>query len=475
MKLVWYRRDLRTIDHSALNYALATGEFVSAVYIATPEQWKRHQMSPMQADLIRRRLTKLCDELSQLNIPLYYMEVNTFDESIGAVKDIASAIEANEVLVNTEYEWNEQQRDQAMGFELASAGISFREFHDKCLMSPGEVLNRQGCYFKVFTPFQKTWRQLFRTPQVIPAVKAGVQTPSRIFTQRLFSENVSFSYPCEPSDAWTVDTDVINQRLRDFCRDKVSSYHQLRDFPAGDNTSVLSPYLAIGALSARQCVAALYAESDGGGLSQGAESWLNELIWREFYQHLIVFEPALCRGVCFHRWGEQLHWKFDEEAFTRWKEGMTGYPVVDAAMRQLKHTGWMHNRLRMIVASFLTKDLHISWRHGEDYFMSRLIDGDYASNNGGWQWSASTGCDGQPYFRIFNPVTQGQKFDPEGRFIRQWIPELKDVPDRWCHEPWKMPSVSSLLYPSPIVDHQTERKITLAIYQAAKEGQVYVS
>jgi deoxyribodipyrimidine photo-lyase len=205
-------------------------------------------------------------------------------------------------------------------------------------------------------------------------------------------------------------------------------------------------------------------------LQGGREVWQSELIWREFYQHLIYFEPKLSKGHSFTMWGDNLVWRNNPAEIEAWKRGRTGYPIIDAAMAQLNNTGWMHNRLRMVVASFLVKDLHVDWRIGEEYFMSNLIDGDYAANNGGWQWCASTGCDGQPYFRIFNPITQGEKFDSDGSFIRRWIPELETVPEQYIHKPWCWPKAKSLSYPSPIVDHKTEREITLALYKNAKEN-----
>jgi deoxyribodipyrimidine photo-lyase len=211
------------------------------------------------------------------------------------------------------------------------------------------------------------------------------------------------------------------------------------------------------------------ADSEGE-LSKGQEVWFSELLWRDFYQHLIYFEAKLSRSKSFLAWGDRLNWHSNADHFDAWKRGDTGYPIIDAAMRQLNQTGWMHNRLRMVVASFLVKDLHIDWRCGEAYFMSNLIDGDYASNNGGWQWCASTGCDGQPYFRIFNPVSQGERFDSTGEFVRTWIPELHTVPDRFVHKPWLWSESHDLDYPPPIVDHKREREITLQLYQQAKDN-----
>lgn len=249
---------------------------------------------------------------------------------------------------------------------------------------------------------------LFQPPIIAKSQPAEPWTLSSEWASWVWNSAQTFDYPRVDSQSWPVDFETIRNQLRDFCREQVQNYHQLRDFPAREGTSVLSPYLAIGALSARQCVARLYRESSMGALSEGAQVWLSELIWREFYQHLVAIEPNISKSRDFHEWGSRLEWWNDNEKFQRWCEGTTGYPIVDAAMRQLNQTGWMHNRLRMIVASFLTKNLHIDWRWGERYFMSKLIDGDYAANNGGWQWCASTGCDGQPYFRIFNPVSQGR-------------------------------------------------------------------
>ena len=217
----------------------------------------------------------------------------------------------------------------------------------------------------------------------------------------------------------------IRDRLRDFCRERVQDYDRKRDIPGEPGTSRLSAALAIGLLSPRQCLARLQAEQETANESaSGPHVWLSELIWREFYQHVAFHFPRVVKGRAFKEETDAIRWRDDEADFQAWCEGRTGFPIVDAGMRQLKQTGWMHNRLRMITASFLVKDLHIDWRRGERYFMSQLIDGEFASNNGGWQWAASTGTDAAPYFRVFNPTTQGKRFDPEGHFIRQYVPEL---------------------------------------------------
>ncbi|MEW4340105.1 deoxyribodipyrimidine photo-lyase [Vibrio diabolicus] len=471
MILVWFRRDLRTLDHTALKAALDSGQPVVACFIATPEQWREHHMAPMQADLIARRLEYLNDELESLNVPFLYKEVPSFSDCTEVISEWAKTLEATSVMANIQYEVNERELDAQVSEALASHDIDFELFHDKCVHPPTTVLNKQGEYFKVFTPFKRAWLTQFQMPTV---TKPQEQAPlsSKILEQLepiRFSSDFTFSYPRESSEDWFASTNDVLKQLREFARERSDAYKEDRDFPAIDGTSQLSPYLAIGALSPRQCIARLYAENQQNDLTEGKATWLSEIIWREFYQHLLVFEPKLVKGKGFIDWEDKIQWSYDEQAFERWKAGATGYPIVDAAMRQLNQTGWMHNRLRMVVASFLTKDLHIDWRWGEAYFMSKLVDGDFAANNGGWQWSASTGCDGQPYFRIFNPISQGEKFDSDGQFVRHWVPEIKSVPNKYIHKPWTWEGFSLLEYHKPMVDHKTEREITLRLFKSAKE------
>lgn len=471
MILVWFRRDLRTLDHTALKAALDSGQPVVACFIATPEQWREHHMAPMQADFIARRLEYLNDELESLNVPFLYKEVPSFSDCTEVISEWAKTLEATSVMANIHYEVNERELDAQVSEALASHDIDFELFHDKCVHPPTTVLNKQGEYFKVFTPFKRAWLTQFQMPAV---TKPQEQAPlsSKLLEQLepiRFSSDFTFSYPREPSEDWFASTNDVLKQLREFARERSDVYKEDRDFPAIDGTSQLSPYLAIGALSPRQCIARLYAENQQNDLTEGKATWLSEIIWREFYQHLLVFEPKLVKGKGFIDWEDKIQWSYDEQAFERWKTGATGYPIIDAAMRQLNQTGWMHNRLRMVVASFLTKDLHIDWRWGEAYFMSKLVDGDFAANNGGWQWSASTGCDGQPYFRIFNPISQGEKFDSDGQFVRHWVPEIKSVPNKYIHKPWTWEGFSLLEYHKPMVDHKTEREITLRLFKSAKE------
>ncbi|WP_394246307.1 deoxyribodipyrimidine photo-lyase [Vibrio profundi] len=473
MNIVWFRRDLRTIDNTALIRASETGQPTVALFIATPEQWRKHHLAPIQADLIARRLTDLSEELALLNIQLVYREVNDFSDVPQLFTELAAQLSIEHVFANKEYEVNEQKRDQSVASVLNHLGASFQSFDDKCVFAPTSILNKQGQYFKVFTPFKRAWLARFQPPmiskpQLLPEVELPLQA-----RQWVWSESTEFTYPKVSSEGWVTNSHQIIEQLRAFCTDEVKAYKTQRDFPYLDSTSRLSAYLAIGALSVRQCIARLYYNQSNGEPTEGEQTWLSELIWREFYQHLLVFEPKLSKGIGFVSWEANITWPGQSEWFEKWKRGETGYPIVDAAMKQLNTTGWMHNRLRMIVASFLTKDLHIDWRWGEAYFMSKLIDGDYAANNGGWQWCASTGCDGQPYFRIFNPTSQGEKFDPEGDFVKHWIPALHDVPKKWVHQPWNSENAHMLDYPSPIVDHKAERALTLTLYKEAKDSPVH--
>jgi deoxyribodipyrimidine photo-lyase len=478
MQLVWFRRDLRVLDNHALSSAMARGEPVAALYTATPEQWLQHNLSPRQSDLIYRRLDELRKQLAALNIPLIYAQVSDYSAAARHVSQVAQKLGIENdtpdvtIHINREYELNERQRDSLLVelTELSHPGqphCRVVSYHDRCAFPPGSVKKRQGGDFRVFTPFKRCWMALFiaRPANALP-LPPPCHAPRLSKGLPLFSLDSPWHYPRQHSDDYPVSDDAILHRLSRFLHRQLSAYDELRDYPALAGTSHLSPYLAIGALSVRQCLQPLQDPAR----NDGAEKWLDELIWREFYQHLTAAHPGLSKGESFHPWADKLQWPGSDRDFAAWCEGRTGYPIVDAAMRQLCETGWMHNRLRMITASFLVKDLLMDWRRGEAFFSRQLTDIDYASNNGGWQWCASTGCDGQPYFRIFNPVNQGERFDPEGAFVRRWLPELTEVPDRYIHQPWRWDKFTELNYPPPIVDHKVQRKLALALYQQAKDG-----
>lgn len=473
--LVWFRHDLRYHDNQALDTALQRAQHdngsVVGLYIATPVSWQAHDMAPIRQHLLRRRVQALSSELAQFNIPLLALEGTDYADCSDIIAQLLP-LGITALYAQQEYELREQVRDKQVTRLLAQHQVTAYWFERLCVMPPASVRNKQGEVYKVFTPFKRSWLSLlteksvfcYSKPrvQLAPTVHFPALPPLLLSTPELANEN---------SQNWPVDELAILQRMRQFCQQRVQDYALQRDFPALDGTSTLSPYLAIGALSAQQCVARLQLEA-GEQLYQeqsGAAIWLSELIWRDFYKHILVAFPKLIKHRAFQDETDLIVWPGKETRFAAWCRGETGYPIVDAAMRQLNQTGWMHNRLRMIVASFLVKDLHIDWRLGEQYFMSKLIDGDFAANNGGWQWAASTGTDAVPYFRIFNPVTQSQRFDPKGVFIRQYIPELAAIADKEIHWPHK--TATPVGYFKPIVEHDVARKITLELFTAAKEQQ----
>lgn len=454
--LVWFRSDLRTYDNTALHETAKRGGKLRALYIATPGQWREHGVAKRQQALIAQALQSLSATLAGLGIALDVDIVDRFADIPALLERYCSANNIVALHANREYLFNENARDAAVSAKL---NIPCHWHHDRLLVAPGELLNGSGLPYRVFTPFAKNWRATLqcspRAPLRRPPAQGEAIKPTPI---PAFCDALSIS-------DWPDSEAKALERLRRFCTERVQEYDKQRDIPAVNGTSRLSAALAIGLLSPRQCLARLQAESQASGLEQpsGESAWLNELIWREFYLHVAVHFPQVVKGQAFRAETDTIRWSNDQTHFQAWCEGRTGYPIVDAGMRQLNQTGWMHNRLRMITAGFLVKDLHIDWRWGERYFMSQLIDGEFAANNGGWQWSASTGTDAAPYFRIFNPTTQGQRFDPNGDYIRHFVPELAHLDKRHIHCP---PATDA--YPPPIVEHSIARQKTLAMFKALR-------
>lgn len=473
--LVWFRDDLRITDHRALHAACSdpTAQ-VMALFIATPQQWQAHQMAPRQADFLQRHLHCLQQALDERGIPLYYYQVPCFLDIPDALAALCTAKRITHLFFNRQYPLNEQRRDQAV-LQRLQPNIVCHSFDDTLLLAPGQVTTHQGSMFQVFTPFKRAALAQLREKPPRPLPAPAPRTARRLPAESLLAP---FDYPTQDSSYFPAGEPAAQQRLQHFCEQQVADYAQGRDFPALAATSQLSPYLTLGILSPRQCLQALQAMAPDVLYqprgSEGAVSWLNELLWREFYRHLIVAFPNLCQHKPFVAWTDQVAWQYNSQRLQAWQQGCTGYPLVDAGMRQLNHIGWMHNRLRMVVASFLSKHLLLDWRLGERYFMSQLIDGDFAANNGGWQWAASSGCDVAPYFRIFNPTLQSQRFDPQGAFIRRWVPELAHLSDRAIHAPYATPGEKAITldYPQPLVDHRIARQMALAAFAAAKSGTV---
>ncbi len=484
--IVWLRRDLRVTDNTALDHAISTQQPVIALFIETPHQWQQHHASPIQIDFIERRLHEVKSELDAMGIPLLFERCDSFKEVPATIMAVIEACHAQQLFFNKEYEVNECERDRHVDQRLKASGIATSTFDDTCILTPGSVLNGHGEMYKVFTPFRKAWLRLLKEQSEYGAGSYLAHTDtesennsakkvSKVDVRATLPVGVGISELCfvsekRDSSAYPVKSHELSTILSRFVEQKSSQYHLDRDFPAVDGTSQLSPYLAIGAISARQCLSALkmFNPECDEQAKNGAFVWLSEVIWREFYKHLLAAYPRLSQHEPFIAWSREVKWEGGSTALEAWKHGKTGYPIVDAAMRQLNHTGWMHNRLRMIVASFLTKDLLIDWRKGEEYFISMLIDGDLSANNGGWQWAASTGTDAQPYFRIFNPTIQGQRFDPDGAFIRQWLPELASCPEALIHEPALWSGFAECGYPLPIVNHKEARTIAMERFRTAK-------
>ncbi len=458
MKLVWFRKDLRVFDNPALSAACQTGPAI-ALFISSPWQWQQHNLAPIQLDFMQRNLNHLGQQLAELGISLHHLQVEQFDQVPAALTSFCKAHQVDQVFANSEPELNEQRRDQA----VLDLGLPLELYDSHCILPAGAVQTQSGEMFKVFTPFRRRWLEQFHPgmSQTLPSPKAQ-GTP------------VTFDYLDLPgehrgSSAWPAGEDAAHERLERFIQERVQDYPEDRDIPSLDGTSSLSPYLALGILSPRQCLhALLQRQPDALEPGQPAFTWVSELIWREFYRHLLQVYPGLSKGENFQPRASAIAWNQSEADFDAWCKGETGYPLVDAAMRQLADTGWMHNRLRMVVASFLTKHLLIDWRKGEAFFSHSLIDADLASNNGGWQWAASTGCDAQPYFRIFNPIRQSERFDPDGSFIKRYLPQLSELTTRDIHLP--PPLLRPDNYPAPLVDHSFARQRALEAYSVLKRA-----
>ena len=352
---------------------------------------------------------------------------------------------------------------------LERDGVQVRTYKDRVVFEGGELQTVQGGTYTVYTHFRRAWWRRYQAGPLriapAPALPECIAGAPGDALPRLRGRGVR----ADTTDIPRGGAAPARERLDAFLDGAAHRYHVDRDYPAVAGTSRLSPYLRFGAISVRECVrAGLARAAEDPGAEEGVRTWIDELVWREFYHAILDAHPRVLDGA-FREAYDMLEWDDDADRLEAWQAGMTGYPIVDAGMRELAATGWMHNRARMIVASFLTKDLHIDWRAGERWFMHRLVDGDPASNNGGWQWAASTGTDAQPYFRIFNPTSQGERFDPGGEYVRRWVPELEGLGGKAVHRPWTAP-LESRAYPAPIIDHARERAIALARFRAVRDG-----
>ncbi|OIQ82158.1 deoxyribodipyrimidine photo-lyase [mine drainage metagenome] len=466
--LVWFRRDLRDFDHTALSYALQSARQVYCAFIFDSD------ILDQLIDKVDRRVEFIWECVRELKLALQQKGgelIVLHGPARAEIPALAKRLGVQAVHANRDYEPQPIARDAAVAEALTTDGVTFHLHQDQVIFESGQVLSQGGTPYQVFTPYKRAWlNQLAAAdlePREVAAYSPALARPP--FPAALPSlEAMGFArtdlpgrMPCGMSGA---------AKLFEDFRRRIADYHAARDYPAVKGPSYLSVHLRFGTISIRSL--ASHARNTGG---RGAETWLSELIWREFYFMQLGHRPELAAGRCFKPAFEHIRWPGREEHFQAWCRGQTGYPLVDAAMRQLDQSGYMHNRLRMLAASFLIKDLLVDWRRGEAWFAEKLLDFDLSANNGGWQWAASTGCDAQPWFRIFNPVTQSEKFDAQGKFIRRYVPELAPCSDREIHAPWKMSALRQRAlgliigedYPEPIVDHAAQRERALALYQQA--------
>lgn len=461
----WIRRDLRLADNPALTAALAQADQVIPLFILDPHLTEAPTTGA-------KRLAFLFDGLRALDADLRTRGSRLLvlrGAPLTLLRSLLESTQARAIVAQADVSPYARQRDAEIAARLPlqlTPGIT--------VFPPDAVRKADGAPYTVYTPFSRAWKALPPNLTLLPA-------PDRIPTPPNLENAPVPTAPALPASVpFAAGEAEAQRRLHQFADGllaPIQRYHELRDRPDLEGTSQLSPYLRFGMISARQAAATAYQvlnQARADAPRRGAEVWLNELIWREFYASILYHFPTVLREA-FQPALRAIRWDNNEAFFAAWCEGRTGYPIVDAAMRQLVQTGWMHNRARMIVASFLVKDLLIDWRWGERFFMQHLVDGDPAANNGGWQWTAGVGTDAAPYFRIFNPVLQGEKFDPQGDFVRRWLPELARVPARFRQRPWEMTPLEQRQagcvlgqdYPAPLVDHGAARERTLAAYQRA--------
>lgn len=465
--LVWFRSDLRTLDNPALYAAAAEGQ-VTALFLLTPEQWRLHGIAAKKIAFLLRSIDTLSATLATLGIESRIICGSTFSDAAEHVVAVAKDIGASNVFWNNEIALDEQRRDASVEKALNAQGIGVRRCEAATSMPVGSVRKPDGTPYSVFTPYKKRWISLRidQSIQTLP-VPRPQGSPVAASTAPQIIDSIAKT---AGADTWPAGEANALTLLDTFLDRAIEGYATHRDLPSLSGTSKLSPHLAAGTVSANHCLLAAYERNQGRlvGGNDSIDTWISELIWREFYNHIMAENPRLAMGRAFKTETDALPWNRDPEQLERWQRGETGFPFVDAGMRQLNSTGWMHNRLRMVTAQFLAKHLFIDWRLGESYFMSQLVDGDIAANNGGWQWSASTGTDAVPYFRIFNPVRQAERFDPDGAFVRSMIPELAGASAKQTLEPWKFGGVGD--YPKPMIDLSEARDRTLSVWKIAKKG-----
>jgi deoxyribodipyrimidine photo-lyase len=455
-RLLWLRNDLRLADNPALYHACKGHDKVRVIYCATPEQSQAHHESVAQLAFRQGLLTSLARQLTDIGVPLDILHCPSFAHIPALILQYCQQHKINSLWFNDQSWFNEQLRDERVEQALAIHDINCHRFSDEMLVNQ-PILTKTEQPYRVFTAWYRQWLStLLATHVSLLPPPAASRAAINIET------TVTLALDTEPSlttqyrdDIWPPCQQHAISQLIEFCQSGAIDYANNRDYPGIKGTSLLSPYLACGAISIRQCYIYLQQSCLEHQAPWPDNTWLKELGWREFYRYLMIHNPDIAKGKAFNA-SKEPRWIDNPQHFSAWQQGQTGFPLVDAAMRQLQRTGWMHNRLRMLSASFLCKLLLIDWRQGEQHFMQLLIDADFSSNNGGWQWSASIGCDATPWFRIFNPTTQSTKFDAKGTFIRKMLPELASLSDKDIHCP-TAEQRQNLGYPQPIIDYKEAR------------------
>lgn len=467
--LHWFRRDLRLTDNPALHAASLAADEVVPVYVISP--WKKHHdwTGEPRQEWLSGCLASLEKNVEAIGGRLIFRQ----GETLAELEKLVTDTKAEAIFYNRDPDPHGIQTEAALEKLASRLGIKAIGFQNAALHEREEILTGAGKPYRVFTPYRKSWDALEK-PAMVPRVTnlAGLT--------KLKSDN------CPTLETWGLKSSgcrlpepgerAARQRLKHALEDIIPNYAETRDTPLGATTSRLSPDLRMGTLSIRELyhrAAELGKESRSAAVRDSVSKYLGELAWRDFYMQILWRYPEVLEHEFDPQW-RGLPWSYDEDDFARWRDGLTGFPIVDAGMRELKSTGMMHNRLRMVTAMFLTKDLRIDWRLGERYFMQALIDGEIASNNGGWQWSAGTGADAAPYFRIQNPWSQTKSHDPRGDYIRHWVPELKNVSAAaLCTPPSPGKSVApGAGYPVPMVDHGEAREATLEMFKKHRSRQV---
>ncbi len=481
--LVWLRRDLRCHDHAALHQALSRHAKVWVAFVFDRDILDGLPRRDRRVEFIRESLVQVDEGLRQLSggRPEVGLIVR-HGWAQQTIVELAQVLAVNAVYASHDDEPAALARDGRVHQALATAGIALHTMKDHVVFERQEVLTQAGQAFTVFTPYKNAWlRKLndfyLSAWPVARFADALADRPTGLRQPVPTLADIGFEHSNLVDLGVQTGLEGGRALFRDFL-ERMDRYDEQRDFPAVKGPSYLSVHLRFGTVSIRELARAAHARAAQG--SAGAQVWLSELIWRDFYAQILAnFPHAASRS--FKPAYDAIEWESGEKAqalFAAWCEGRTGYPLVDAAMAQINHSGYMHNRLRMVVASFLVKDLGVDWRWGERYFAEQLIDFDLSANNGGWQWAASSGCDAQPYFRIFNPTSQSEKFDAQGKFIRRYLPQLKSLPDAALHAPWAARPVDLAAsglrlgtdYPLPIVDHAQAREQTLARYAVVKKS-----